>query len=590
MKLGLRTILPFFLLMPMIAALGGCGGTSTLSHLDSSGLNVVPNEFVRFFDELGIDLADIEGGSADGALMALIASGDVALDRIPNGENAEGVLILRNTHTGGGFIALLRPNRRAIGVLHEVLGEKYGVNLPDSPGLATAEGRPILLYVVGRRADGGARIYVGVDSLELMKSQSFSGDPLDNPDGSETVPPVLSAEEEYRIMLADFKAFSDWTRASDLRIVPTTQAAESSAMADEQMNNLVDLATTYTSTVRFNPWGKNIQINVYNVSMYDFVNKREWYWVKEETLLDGSYEFKPEWREEGNYNSPITGEKIWVGGGECVENFMYEYTINNNVNMATLHQSSPEAANGVQQHTTSTNFGLGASITGGYAAKSPTLTGTLSANIGFSDSTTWTTTDMSVMKRTGNDGYGGIGWDFYCANLPARDFPSWELTDNLPALTHSTYSPSMEWIWSFNNADVSRPERKFSIDLSATRAGLYTYWSGTKKPILKKAACKTTFEVTLPKPPDFALEKTEVNIAGAGTGEFIGVAAEGGWTADISEGAAWLQVSTTPETLTIYANPNTSGIIRKGTILVRRNKAPQDETPAVAAITVTQTP
>ena len=590
MKRKIKVGAPFlFLLLAALALMsGGCGGSGS-SRSESAGLNVLPDDFAHFFEELDIELADVKDENiTDGTLANLIASGDVVLNRLPHGDNVEGALILRNVHSGGGFIVLLRPNRRGIDVLHEVLNERFGVKPPDTAD----DGRPILLYALGRRADGGARVYVGMDSLELMKNQTFGGDPTEDPDGAagEAAPPLLSAEEEYRIRLSDFRAFADWVRAGDLKIVPKSAG---NLAAGEPMNNLLDLASAYTSTVRYNPWNKNIQINVYSVSMHDFSTRSDWYWVKEETILDGSHGFKPEWREEGHYTSQITGDKIWVGGGECVENFMYEYTIDNSTASATLHQSSPEAANNVQQHTTGMNFGLGASVTAGYATSSPTATGTLSANVGFSDSTTWTTTDMSVMKRTGQagDGNPSVGWRFYCTNLPKRGSLGWELTDALPALSHSAYSPSMEWVWSFaNTQDVTASrDHTLHIDIGATRAGVYTYWSGSRKPVTKKSESKTSFEVALKKPPDFALEKTEINIGGQAPGEFIGVAAEGGWTAEVADGD-WLQISATPETLTVYADPNTSGLIRKGSVLVRRNSDPRDGTPTTATITVTQTP
>jgi hypothetical protein len=498
-----------------------------------------------------------------------------------------------------GHILLFRPDNSDIEKLGELLGESFGI-------MKTVDGAPLLYYALDKDEDDGfVRVLAQLDSsaaediidtFEIVTSgdvsQSSEPSGSDETDEVEVTPAGGLSRDGLAKWLDG--GYEDGRRKSVSR------------GADDDRVNLVELAKSYKATFLFYPWDqiggvdganrKSIQTNVFVTSAHQFDDLedaeggRDWYYVMEDNLFDGTDDYHKGYQSL-YYRARILGSSYWIGGADVADQYFKEVEINHYLSLNGLStddivftQAQPQAVNKETTTTLTTEWGMGATVGAGYEDGKPKAEGSLSFNVGFSNSTSFNTPDVGIQMKYSASAKEP-GW-IYQYKGPERDTIHWKLI--APAeLSHSIYSPKQSWIWGIPSK--KRSINSFKMTAKAIRACVLLRNSGT---IWEDITGKSNnydgtvpgVTIKLPQPPLLALEEKNFVFGRQESTKTTRIMAQGGWGATIKGGGGdWLKITTTPERLDIGVTDNDTGQNRTAELLITRTG-----TTDTATITVTQ--
>ena len=379
------------LLVGALFLAGGCNGGSS-SRTDEVKVGVygnLPAATRAFMEEAGIRIVPLDGnlyevdgsgrstgrypenlvivGGGGGANVSGVGARDLefsplqaAVKSIYNEED--------DPQKTNGHLLLLYPTDDLMDSLSEQVGETFDV---DRTGEAQ------LLFYGRTQANGIISVVGHIDASTVPTVISRDGGAAGDRDVLTDLARFVSPDQ--REDRGDYVILRDWvleTRSRTQQDVAATVNPNS-----EDSKNLLQMAQTYVSTLTSDLWGKSFKINNYVVAVHNFDSAdpeggKDWYYLHQENIHDGSgggYTFE---RGSQYWYSRIDGDHYWVGGGDVCDCYLENLTVENrlqngNEPSVVLAEPKPEAINEETVHTTTTSHSFGTSIAGGYSKKIP---------------------------------------------------------------------------------------------------------------------------------------------------------------------------------------------------------------------------
>ena len=572
--------------MGLLMTAGGCGGgggtwgggTSpdqvvTLGVYEGGGVKL-PEETRALMQEAGIRVVSLDAnlrllGASNQAGQypeALLLIGSGAGVGVAPVDELTVQRALENVYNRGdddgapnGHVLVLHPTEAMMDALSDLVSEDFDI---DTTG-------PTRLLYYGRTQANGVISVVGhIDSSTVPSV--YGGD------GGEDVTAVPVPSPDIRERVQDYVMLKNWILETRQRENPAGSAQ------DEEGNNLLEKAQTYVATLSSALWGKAFKINNYVVTVHNFsgsdpTDGKDWFYIHQENIHDGSgagFTFE---RECCYWYSRIDGDKYWVGGGDVCDCYLEHLYVENRLengddSTVVLSEPKPEAINAETVHTTTTSHSFGTSVSGGFEQGKAKGEVGLSYGYSCSDSKQFTTRDVDVSLETNQK----VAWS-YSYKRPERSSPWYNLTR--PAeLAHSTYSPHQMWTWAIDTSARSK-HGSYTITFKPTRAGVYTRNSGSLEPRHITQEGEMALKVVLRHPPLLAFEVNELTFDRDGnpTNEsksYANYDVQGKVT--MTRNDAWFTASLTSannkkQVAITGVQKNTTGAARKGTVVLQRD-------------------
>jgi hypothetical protein len=570
---------------------GGSGGGSDTADTGGSGIKVavignLSGEKQDLAENAGMNIVPFDETAA-GSYSNVIITQEAWSGIANQGSAADAIRAVYGA--GEGRVVLQNPSHADIVRLGELLGV--------SPMYEGPDGSSYDYYGFGRQSDGDAMIFAHVRDLDVVSTAPETD--FGEYDGGDPEPGYVSPDEDMiphnnRVAHANLAGwFFDET-------AETRTNAETQLAADGSPN-LLDLAKQYIVTLSSALGGKSALINHYITSAHSFGaqadlqgDEPDIYYVHQECILDGSNNYVSEWAGT-NYTTIVDGNEWYIGQGDVVDNYVEQYNINNSLQLGgasvanvQLLDPEPTAVNQQSSKTVTSGFTIGGDLGVGYSAeKGGTASAGLSMGASFTDSYTYNVSDVTIKQiLSASD---NSPWWVHNFKIPAQNTSAGQLQHLFPPadLSHSVYKPDQVWVWRFKTADRALISH-FAVGLQITRGAVLSRYSGSQSPKhLTKQDSAVIGDVTLPKPPLLALDKTSFtfdNKAHDDATSFVTVGAyQGNYTAQ--SGASWVTATKNGSQLFIQVTANGTNAARTANVTVTRTGSNPVET---AVITVTQ--
>ena len=575
-----------------IVTLGAYGGTgvelpeSTRTLMEAAGIKIVPLDAnLRVVDASGgptgkyPDVLLLIGQTEDAGGRGV---GPFDLSILPVRDALKGVYNESDDPaTANGHVIILNPTEPMMDALSEQIGESFDIG---------ASGDAKLLFYGRTQANGVVSVIGHIDSSTV--ATVCSRDAAEESASDDLVDLSTFSSPDVREKAGDYEALRDWILETRSRT--DTNVAKAAGTRGEG-NNLLERAQTYVATLSSSLWGKAFKINNYVVAVHNFAGSgetdgKDWYYIHQENIHDGSgagYTFE---RECCYWYSRIDGDKYWVGGGDVCDCYIESFYVENKLmngddSKVVLSEPKPEAINAETTHSTTTSHSFGASVSGGFEEKGAKGDVGLSYGYSCSDSKQFTTLDVNVALETNQK----VAWR-YEYKRPERSSPWYNLTH--PAeLSHSTYTPHQMWTWAVDTSERGRHD-SYAITFKPRRAGVYTRNSGSLEPRHITQEGEVTLNVALRQPPLLAFEVNALTFDRDGNptnesksfanydvqGNVAMTASDAWFTASLASANNKKQVAITG------VQKNSSGSARKATVTLKRDKGES------AVLTITQLP
>jgi hypothetical protein len=596
---------------------GGCGGSKTTGEIPMTPetpsvttrkvavLGEPSEELRQFLTSDGIQVETFDENNPT-AYPTVVITREKLAELVATADSIETDDIIRAIFDSDtdkvGHILLFRPDNADIGKLGELLGESFGMEAVD--------GVPLLYYALDKDEDDGfVRVMAQLDSsgfedILVVSGDGGEGSGLDGTDETVDETPVGGLSRDGLINWLD-SGYENKGRKSVSR------------GADDDRVNLVNFGKSYRATFLFYPWDqvggvdganrKSIQTNVFVTSVHQFddLNNaeggRDWYYVKEDNLFDGSDGYHKGYQGAG-YRCKLNGTWYPINGAEVVDQFFKEIEVNHYLSLngsstddIVFTEAQPQAVNNESTRTLNTQWGMGVGVSGafeggGEGGGKGKAEANLSFNVSFSDSTSFKTHDVGV-KMKYSASAKEPGW-VYNYKMPVRSQPIYRLTD--PAeLSHSIYSPKQSWIWGIPTKQ--RNIDSFRMTAKAVRAAVLLTMSGSL-PMTEITKTSNNYDnppgitVKLPQPPLLALEETNFVFGRQESTKKTRIGSQGEWEVKIKkddgDDNTWLTYTKTSDRIDIGVTANDTGQNRTAEVVIKRIGG-TDSTDTVP-ITVTQ--
>jgi hypothetical protein len=619
---------------------GGCGGGSGKTagetpEMPSVAMRKVavlgePSEELRqFLASDGIQIETFDENNPT-AYPTVVITGEKLTELETTADNVRTDDIIRAIFDSDtdkvGHILLFRPDNSDIKKLEELLGESFGMEAID--------GVPLLYYALHKDEDDGfVRVLAQLDSStakDIIEVVTGGGE---GQGSEESEPGGSGGADEAEVTPAgglSRDGLANWLDGG----YENKGRKSVSRGANGDRVNLVDFAKSYRATLLFYPWDqiggvdganrKSIQTNVFVTAVHEFGDTndaaagRDWYYIKEDNLFDGSDGYHKAYQGAG-YTCKVNGTWYPINGAEVADQFFKEIELNHyllplysygqSINDIVLTQADPQAINNESTNTIGTSWGIspsvGAGFEGGTKGIAGKAEGTLGFNVGFSDSTSFKTQDVSVQMRY-TASAKEPGW-VYKYKMPERTSSILYRLNNPAELSHSVYSPKQSWIWGIPTK--LRNINSFRITVKAIRAAVLLTFSGSR-PITEVTGKSNYYDNTnidklpgvtikLPQPPILALEENNFVFGRQESTKATKIMGQGGWKVSeikVSEngenGGNWVTATPTDNRLDIGVSSNDTGKNREAVIVIKRLEKDSTgttvETKDEAKITVTQ--
>ncbi|MDO5116215.1 MAG: BACON domain-containing carbohydrate-binding protein [Synergistaceae bacterium] len=407
---------------------------------------------------------------------------------------------------------------------------------------------------------------------------------------------------------AEKAAANDALDAEELRDWLLSQGEDKTeeASGDKEVN-ILNYAKNYCGSSN-EKWdevpGVSLTVNSYIVSAHHFSDTtnlyggNDVYIITQKCILNGKSTERKHSYEHGYYTSRVREiVQHWrnytypVNGAEVDEFFMWSYFVRSwlpigEMKSLTLHDIQPQAVNRVTRHSFTHGWHIGGEIKASTEVSSSgegkDTTG-VAINAGYNTSNTesYDTQDFETKLEQLGD-INRFQWVYSATRVPERGSP-WTTLTHPVELSISTYSPVHTWVWQIQTSARGSYNSRFLLDPIVEVGGVYSRNSGSQSADAIKVGPEKDGKklyrytnISLPKPPLFALNKDNAIINKNGNDVQIVIFSQGDWEWETNGLPAWLRLSKSHSdnnnswTLLLSADANDSGEIRQANITVYR--------------------